>query len=218
MKPSLYYLCFVCLICGQAPAQVSINADGSAPDNSAGLEIKFTDKGFLLPRLTAYQLKTIENPAIGLMAFNTDSLDIYVFQGTYWLSVLKTENRDTVYPWACGDSIPRVHVAGPVAPATKAVVYGTVTNVPGETSKCWITSNLGADHQAAAVNDATEASAGGLMYDNGDILYARGEEGHYWSTLQFSYTYGRHLSFTSGFCDMNFNPKSWGFSVRCISD
>ncbi len=27
-------------------------------------------------------------------------------------------------------------------------------------TKCWITSNLGADHQATAVNDATEASAG----------------------------------------------------------
>jgi hypothetical protein len=38
--------------------------------------------------------------------------------------------------------------------------YGTVTNIPGETSKCWITSNLGADHQATAVSDATEASAG----------------------------------------------------------
>jgi hypothetical protein len=40
------------------------------------------------------------------------------------------------------------------------VTYGTVTNIPGATSKCWITSNLGADHQATAKNDATEASAG----------------------------------------------------------
>ena len=53
------------------------------------------------------------------------------------------------------------HVAsGGVAPVDKTVTYGTVTNIPGETSKCWITSNLGADHQATAVNDATEASAG----------------------------------------------------------
>jgi hypothetical protein len=49
---------------------------------------------------------------------------------------------------------------GGVAPVDKTVTYGTVNNIPGEPSKCWITSNLGADHQATAVDDATEASAG----------------------------------------------------------
>lgn len=33
----------------QSMAQVSINTDGSTPDNSAGLEVKFTDKGFCHP-------------------------------------------------------------------------------------------------------------------------------------------------------------------------
>jgi hypothetical protein len=42
----------------------------------------------------------------------------------------------------------------------KSVTYGTVTNIPGETAKCWITRNLGASQQATEVNDATEASAG----------------------------------------------------------
>jgi hypothetical protein len=51
-------------------------------------------------------------------------------------------------------------VAGTVAPVAKTVTYGTVTNIPGETSKCWITRNLGASQQATAANDATEASAG----------------------------------------------------------
>jgi hypothetical protein len=60
----------------------------------------------------------------------------------------------------CGASITIDHIAGAVAPVTKTVTYGTVTNIPGETSKCWITSNLGASQQATAVNDATEASAG----------------------------------------------------------
>jgi hypothetical protein len=47
-----------------------------------------------------------------------------------------------------------------VAPVTKTVTYGTVTNIPGESSKCWITQNLGADQQAIQVYDSTEASAG----------------------------------------------------------
>jgi hypothetical protein len=62
--------------------------------------------------------------------------------------------------WACGDPITVNHVAGNVAPVSKTVNYGTVTDIPGEPSKCWITSNLGADHQATAFNDATEESAG----------------------------------------------------------
>jgi hypothetical protein len=62
--------------------------------------------------------------------------------------------------FACGTSIIINHIAGAVAPVNKTVTYGTVTNIPGETSKCWITSNLGADHQATAKNDATEPSAG----------------------------------------------------------
>ncbi len=62
--------------------------------------------------------------------------------------------------WQCGSSITVTHTAGAVAPVSKTVTYGTVTNIPGETTKCWITSNLGADHQATAVDDATEASGG----------------------------------------------------------
>ena len=52
------------------------------------------------------------------------------------------------------------HVAGAVAPVSKTVSYGTVTNIPGEPAKWWITSNLGADYQATAVDDATEPAAG----------------------------------------------------------
>lgn len=59
----------------------------------------------------------------------------------------------------CG-SITVNHVAGNVAPVNKTVTYNTVTGVPGEPAKCWITSNLGADHQATSVDDATEESAG----------------------------------------------------------
>ncbi len=64
--------------------------------------------------------------------------------------------------WLCGTSTLTInHVSsGGVAPVNKITTYGTVTNIPGEPSKCWITSNLGSDHQATAVNDVTEASAG----------------------------------------------------------
>ncbi len=89
----------------------------------------------------------------------------------YYIRAYATSNLGTAYGnelsfstlpagFTCGTSITINHVAGGVAPVTKTVTYSTVTNIPGETSKCWITSNLGADHQATAVDDATEASAG----------------------------------------------------------
>jgi len=68
--------------------------------------------------------------------------------------------KSTLNCWVCGTLINKTHVAGDVAPVNKTTIYNTVTNIPGETSKCWITSNLGSDHQATAKNDATEASAG----------------------------------------------------------
>jgi hypothetical protein len=72
-----------------------------------------------------------------------------------------TLTQSTSICWYCGDSLTIYHQAsGGVAPVDKTVTYGTVTNIPGATSKCWITSNLGADHQADSVNDASEASAG----------------------------------------------------------
>ena len=75
-------------------------------------------------------------------------------------SVPVTLLQSTLYWCTCGDLLTINHVEGSVAPVTKTVTYGTVANLPGELSRCWITSNLGSDHQASAVNDASEASAG----------------------------------------------------------
>jgi hypothetical protein len=75
-------------------------------------------------------------------------------------SIASTLTQSTTACFICGNPFTVNHVAGNVAPVTKTISYGTVMNIPGVTSNCWITSNLGSDHQATAVNDATEASAG----------------------------------------------------------
>jgi uncharacterized protein (TIGR02145 family) len=51
---------------------VGINADGSFPHNSAMLDVKSSNKGFLLPRMTIAQRDAIPSPAEGLMVFCTD--------------------------------------------------------------------------------------------------------------------------------------------------
>jgi hypothetical protein len=141
-------------------SQVAINADGSAPDASAGLDVYYTNKGFLPPRMTQGQIGEIPYPANGLIVFCTtdNKFYTYILNVNTWKEILF--GSGTIAPTYCGASITINHVSGTVAPVNKTVTYGTATNIPGETSKCWITSNLGADHQATAATDATEASAG----------------------------------------------------------
>ncbi|NTV82884.1 MAG: hypothetical protein HGA23_01110 [Bacteroidales bacterium] len=62
--------------------------------------------------------------------------------------------------FVCGNVLNIVHTPDSVAPVSKTTTYHTVNNIPGAPSKCWITSNLGSDHQATSVSDNTEASAG----------------------------------------------------------
>ena len=136
-------------------AQVGINTNNSTPDVSAGLDVNFNNKGFLPPRMTAAQRNSIASPAEGLVIFNTDEKALNVYNGMSWKSMTP------VTAFACGFTISINHaVSGGVAPVNKTVAYGTVTGIPGELTKCWITSNLGSDHQASAWNDDSESSAG----------------------------------------------------------
>ena len=88
---------------------------------------------------------------------------------TYHVRAYATNSAGTAYgndvsfvtsPFTCGSTLTINHVAGEVAPVDKTTTYGTVTNIPGEPTKCWITKNLGATNQATSVDDASEASAG----------------------------------------------------------
>jgi hypothetical protein len=60
-------------------AQVAINTDNSVPDNSSMLDIKSSDKGILIPRMTQTQRDGIANPATGLMIFQTDNSPGFYF-------------------------------------------------------------------------------------------------------------------------------------------
>jgi hypothetical protein len=136
-------------------AQVIISSGSTQAEPTAGLNMAFTDKGFLMPRLSGTQIQAIENPATGLMVFNLSDNKPVFFDGKTW------RNQDGTAAWlGCGNPLEILHIAGVAAPVNKTVSYGTVTNIPGELNKCWITQNLGADRQATAVNDATEPSAG----------------------------------------------------------
>lgn len=76
-------------------AQVSINDDGSNPDASAGLDVDFTDKGILIPRID-YNNRP-DPAATGLMIYVTangpkgDSA-YYYYDGKNWLKVSRAHH------------------------------------------------------------------------------------------------------------------------------
>jgi len=59
--------------------QISINADGSSPHPSAGLDVDFADKGILIPRISSLGL--IDEPAHGLLVFLTSDNSFYYNHG-----------------------------------------------------------------------------------------------------------------------------------------
>jgi hypothetical protein len=74
MKNLIASILFTFLFVSVMMAQVGINPDNLTPDPSAGLDVKFTNKGLLPPRvaLTApYMAAPVVSPAIGLLVYNT---------------------------------------------------------------------------------------------------------------------------------------------------
>ena len=69
----LMVLTLVMLFCLlRSYAQVGINNDNSAPDPSAMLDVKSSNKGLLPPRMTLAEINAIPNPAAGLIIYCTD--------------------------------------------------------------------------------------------------------------------------------------------------
>lgn len=90
MKKAQLFLIAVFMIASyMLNAQVGINTDSSTPDASAILDVKSTDKGMLIPRMTQTQIEAISNPANGLQVFNTTDgkLYIYVLANNKWKEV-----------------------------------------------------------------------------------------------------------------------------------
>jgi uncharacterized protein (TIGR02145 family) len=153
MKTSMLFA-FLLLFSFTVTSQVGISTTGNPPDASAGLDVNFANKGFLMPRLTADQIASIQNPALGLTVFNLAINKPVFFDGTQW------RTYDGQAYSTCGYTLHISHVAGPVAPVAKDVTYSTVGGIAGETGKCWLKTNLGTSSQASYVDDASEASAG----------------------------------------------------------
>lgn len=58
---------------------IAISGAGAAPDSSAALDLQSADKGVLLPRMTQAARLLIQQPATGLLVYQTDSPEGFYF-------------------------------------------------------------------------------------------------------------------------------------------
>lgn len=91
MKKSLFLGIFLLAGIFSVKAQVVIAPLGNSatPDPSAILDLQCSDKGFLLPRLSASQRAGIASPAQGLLVFDTDSNMVMLFSNGNWQAISK---------------------------------------------------------------------------------------------------------------------------------
>ena len=74
---------------GTMAQSVGINADGSAADASAMLDVSSTTKGFLPPRMTNAQITAISTPAAGLIVYCTNcgpNGEMQYYNGVAWVN------------------------------------------------------------------------------------------------------------------------------------
>jgi hypothetical protein len=128
----------------------------ATPSASAALDVSSTTRGFLPPRMTAAQIAAIASPTVGLTVFNTSDEHLYVYTSSPYSWVRMAYENSLLCTWP----FTVTHRQGSVAPFAKTVTYGTTLTSLSGALKCWITQNLGAEHQATSATDATEASAG----------------------------------------------------------
>ncbi len=95
MKKILTLLMIIGLaISSQIQAQVSISTTCNDPDASAMLDVQSTDKGMLIPRMTATEMSNIASPATGLVVFNTTESKFYYYMPTTGWIPIDTDSND----------------------------------------------------------------------------------------------------------------------------
>lgn len=91
-------ICFIYNNLAQISAQtVMITEDSSyIGENSAILDVKSNNKGFLPPRLTTMERQSISNPANGLIVYDTDANMTFQYNGTTWNELVNNEVIDSL--------------------------------------------------------------------------------------------------------------------------
>ena len=170
-----------------ALAQVAINTDGSDPDASAGLDVNFNNKGFLLPRLSVAEIATISSPADGLQVYNTTDRELYIYVAVVgkWKQIgygMHSLSAD------CGF---------PITDVRDGKTYNTV--LIGD--QCWMAENLN-------IGDRLDGQDN--QFDNGDIeKYCYGDDTLNCDTYGGLYQWGEMMQYVTTEGVQGICPIGW---------
>ncbi len=128
---TFYLLIALVLVSAISFAQnVGINSDGSTPNASAMLDIKSTNSGILIPRMTEIQRDAITTPATGLLVYQTNGTPgFYYYNGSGWTLLGTGSGNGTVTSVATGTGLTGgpVITTGTIALANTSVTAGSYT-------------------------------------------------------------------------------------------
>jgi hypothetical protein len=96
----------------------------TTPDASAKLDISSTNKGVLIPRMTAAQKTAIVSPSTGLLVFQTDApAGFYYYNGSSWLNISNLGTTSRYIPYSSNFALYTTNQA-----LTTAGTYYTLTS------------------------------------------------------------------------------------------
>ncbi len=92
---SLLTFIIVSISCLTVNAQNNVGIGTTTPNTKAILELKATDKGLLVPRLTTLQMNAIAPTAAekALLIYNTDSACYHFYNGLSWINMCKSQGK-----------------------------------------------------------------------------------------------------------------------------
>jgi hypothetical protein len=89
------------------------------PDPSSILEMRTTDKGILIPRMTTAERDNISSPATGLMLYNTITNQYNFYNGSAWVIWGSTAYLSATY----GETLSTISTADVVIPDMTKTAY-----------------------------------------------------------------------------------------------
>lgn len=127
---------------------VSINTTGANPDSSAILDVSSTTQGLLPPRMTEAERDLINNPATGLIIYNTTTDCINMWNGNTW--------RQSCFD--CDFSAPNVTNNGPICEGITLNL--TADPIAGATYSWTGPNGFSSNLQNPSISNTTAAASG----------------------------------------------------------
>jgi hypothetical protein len=197
---------------------VGINTDGSSPDGSALLDIKATDKGILLPRISLIDVTNpspVASPAIGLLIYNTNptvtggsGTGFYYWNGSQWVKLdIIGANWQIL---GNGGTNSTIHFLGTTdAQPLNIRVNNQETfrfNIPSATAPGWSIHRGGGNTRGLHAVDLQSSRNIAQQVASGDYSVIAGGQSN-WSSGHYSAIGGGQLNQTTG----NFSTVAGGY-------